>query len=222
MKNLIMLLAVTFSFTMVNAQESTVKKSENAQSLTTKSACKPGCEKACCLKDVKKTCTKSEKKACSKSQATSKSCSGSKTTGKACCSKSTAKSASATKSCSKGTAKSCAKTCGGSSTAYNKLVSPKDFKSYMDRFPAEQVVDLRTKSEIRENGVIVGAKNIDFKASYFKEEVSKLDRNAAIMVYCRSGNRSGKAVEVLKEMGFKKIYDMDGGYDAYLATFPKK
>ena len=207
-----MLLAVTFSFTIVNAQESTVKKSENAQSVTTKSACK----------DVKKTCTKSEKKACSKSQATSKSCSGSKATGKACCSKSTAKSASATKSCSKGTVKSCAKTCGGSSAAYNKLVSPKDFKSYMERFPAEQVVDLRTKSEIRENGVIVGAKNIDFKASYFKEEVSKLDRNAAIMVYCRSGNRSRKAVEFLKEMGFKKIYDMDGGYDAYLATFPKK
>ena len=35
--------------------------------------------------------------------------------------------------------------------------------------------------------MIEGAKNIDFNASYFKEEMAKLDRNAAVMVYCKSG-----------------------------------
>lgn len=126
-------------------------------------------------------------------------------TKKACCSK------DAKKSCSKSSKKSC-----GSTVAYDKLVSPADFKTYMDRFPAEQVVDLRTKSEIKKTGIIDGARNIDFTADYFKEEMSKLDKDAAVMVYCQSGKRSGKAVPILKEMGFKKIYDMDGGYNAYL------
>jgi rhodanese-related sulfurtransferase len=218
MKNLIMLLAVTFSFAMVNAQESTVKKSENAQSVATKASCSKDAKKTC-TKGAKKECTKSAnaKKSCSK-EASATKCSGEKTEKKACCSKDAAKSASTAKSCSKGTTKSCAKTCGGGSAAYKKLVSPQDFKAYMDRFPAEQVGDLRTKGEIKQNGMIDGAKNIDFKASYFKEEMGKLDRNAAIMVYCKSGNRSGKAVPMLQEMGFKKIYDLDGGYNAYLAS----
>lgn len=214
-----MLLAVTFSFTIANAQSSTVKKSCGHSHATSasaeKSECKPDCEKSCCTKDAKKSCTAEEKKACSKTAASTKSCSGSKTSGKACCSKDAAKSATAKKSCDKGSKKSCAKSCGGGAAAYNKLVSPTDFKAYMDRFPAEQVVDVRTKSEIKKNGMIDGAKNIDFKASYFKEEMGKLDKNAAVMVYCKSGKRSAQTVLVLKEMGFKKIYDMDGGFDAY-------
>jgi len=124
------------------------------------------------------------------------------------------------KSCSGSKGKSCAKTCGSSQAAYNKLVSPQDFVEYMNRFPAEQVVDIRTKAEIQANGMIDGAKNIDFKASYFKEEMLKLDKNIAIMIYCRAGNKSAKAVEMLKSWGFKKIYDMEGGYNAYLKAFP--
>lgn len=164
MKNLLMLIAVTFSFAIVNAQSS-VEKSSSGQSVKA---------------------------------ATKKSCSGAAKSGK-----------------------SCSKTCGSSQAAYSKLVSPTDFKSYMNRFPAEQVVDVRTKKEIKANGMIDGAMNIDFNASYFKEEILKLDKNTAIMVYCRSGNRSGKAAKLLKDWGFKKIYDMDGGYNAYLETLSK-
>ena len=174
MKKLLAILAISFSFTMVNAQ--TVKSSTNAQSVTQKKSCDKGAKKSC-------------------DKGTKKSCSGAKSTGKSCCASKTA--------------------------AYNKLVSPKDFKSYMDRFPAENVVDIRTKKEIAQNGMIEGAKNIDFNASYFKEEMLKLDKNVAIMIYCRSGGRSGKAVEMLKSWGFKKIYDMQGGYNAYLRAFPK-
>ena len=192
MKKLLAILAISFSFTMVNAQ--TVKSSTNAQSVTQKKSCDKGAKKSC-DKGTKKSCSKTaEAKSCSKTAA-KKSCSSTKTTGKACC--------------------------ASKAPAYNKLVSPKDFKSYMDRFPAENVVDIRTKKEIAQNGMIEGAKNIDFNASYFKEEMLKLDKNVAIMIYCRSGGRSGKAVEMLKSWGFKKIYDMQGGYNAYLRAFPK-
>lgn len=182
MKNLLMLIAVTFSFSMVNAQS--VTKSNKAQSVhSAKESCKPGCEKTCC----------------SKAEAKKKSCSGSKSK------------------------KSCAKTCGGSQAAYSKLVSPKDFLSYMDRFPSEQVIDVRTAKEVSE-GMIDGAVNIDFNSDAFKVEMNsgKFDKNAAVMVYCRSGNRSGKAAELLKAWGFKKVYDMEGGYIAYKKAFPRK
>lgn len=139
------------------------------------------------------------------------------TKGKAC-------SGTATKAagCSGANKKNCAKKCGSSTAAYNKVVSPNDFAEYMKRFPSEQVVDIRTKPEIKANGMIEGAQNIDFKASYFKEEILKLDKDKAIMIYCRSGRRSAQAVQYLKDWGFKKIYDLQGGYNAYLQAFPKK
>lgn len=170
MKNLLMLIAVTFSFTIVNAQNSVVN-SKNAQSVSSKKSCGTSCTKSCCSKSAsKKSCSSAKKASCSH----------------------------------------------GKTVAYSKLVSPSEFMALAERFPAEQIVDVRTKKEIKANGMIEGAINIDYDASYFKEEMMKLDKNAAVMVYCRSGARSGKAAMMLKQWGFTKIYDMDGGYNAYL------
>jgi rhodanese-related sulfurtransferase len=36
------------------------------------------------------------------------------------------------------------------------------------------------------------------------------------MLFCRSGGRSGEAASLLKEMGFKQVYDLNGGYNAWL------
>jgi rhodanese-related sulfurtransferase len=43
----------------------------------------------------------------------------------------------------------------------------------------------------------------------------KLDKKKPVAVYCRSGMRSANAANILKEMGFKKIYNLDGGYLAW-------
>ena len=43
------------------------------------------------------------------------------------------------------------------------------------------------------------------------DQMSKFDKNKEIYVYCRSGKRSGKAAAKLKEQGFTKIYDLQGG-----------
>ncbi|WP_406684383.1 rhodanese-like domain-containing protein [Seonamhaeicola sp. MEBiC1930] len=73
-----------------------------------------------------------------------------------------------------------------------------------------QLIDVRTPEEYSE-GSIDGAKNIDFHSNKFEEEIKKLDKNTPILLYCRSGRRSGKASKTLLELGFKKIYDLDGG-----------
>lgn len=77
-----------------------------------------------------------------------------------------------------------------------------------------QLVDVRTPSEFEE-GHLKGARNIDFLQDDFKDNTAKLDKNKAVYVYCKSGGRSAKAVEVLRQQGFTKIYELDGGYNAW-------
>lgn len=73
-----------------------------------------------------------------------------------------------------------------------------------------QLIDVRTPSEFNK-GHITNATNIDFFDKNFKQKLSKLNNQKAIYIYCASGNRSGKTTRILKELGFNKIYDLDGG-----------
>jgi|SRR5690554_183053 len=73
-----------------------------------------------------------------------------------------------------------------------------------------QLIDVRTVEEFNE-GHLKGAKNVCVTDDDFKEKVAKLDRNEPVYLYCRSGRRSARAGEILREMGFTEIYDMDGG-----------
>jgi len=76
------------------------------------------------------------------------------------------------------------------------------------------LIDVRTAKEFEE-GTIGSAVNIDFFGEKFKEEMSKLDTERPVFVFCAKGGRSGKASAVCKEIGFKKIYDLNGGYTAW-------
>ncbi len=56
--------------------------------------------------------------------------------------------------------------------------------------------------------------------SDFREEVAKLDPNVPVYVYCRSGNRSGQAAKMMKSMGFKTVYNLEGGMGAWARKQP--
>jgi len=88
-----------------------------------------------------------------------------------------------------------------------ELISPKELKSKLGDI---QLIDIRTPGEYAE-GYIKGAININFFDSDFNDQMSKLKKEKEIYIYCRSGNRSGKAAAKLKEQGFTKIYDLQGG-----------
>lgn len=66
------------------------------------------------------------------------------------------------------------------------------------------ILDVRTPEEFNQNH-IDGSVNINFLGSDFKEQVSKLDKNKNYKLYCRSGNRSGKAMTLMNSMGFNHI-----------------
>lgn len=75
-------------------------------------------------------------------------------------------------------------------------------------------LDVRTPEEC-EDGMIPGAIAINFRDADFKAKVSALDKEQEYIVYCRSGNRSGQAVTIMKEAGFKNIKNLLGGYSSW-------
>jgi rhodanese-related sulfurtransferase len=72
------------------------------------------------------------------------------------------------------------------------------------------ILDVRTRQEFSQ-GHIDGAVNLDFYSKSFREELNKLDKTKTYLVYCRTGHRSGLAAEIMKELGFKNVYNMMGG-----------
>jgi len=73
-----------------------------------------------------------------------------------------------------------------------------------------QLIDARTPEEFEENH-IVNAININILEDDFASKVEILDKDKLVLVYCQSGIRSAKAAKKLKELGFKKIIDLEGG-----------
>ena len=82
------------------------------------------------------------------------------------------------------------------------------------------VLDVRTPEEVAE-GFIPGAINYNFNSPDFKQQLSDLDKSKHYLVYCRSGKRSGKTIEMMKSMGFKRLYELPAGFPAY-AEFKQK
>jgi rhodanese-related sulfurtransferase len=72
------------------------------------------------------------------------------------------------------------------------------------------ILDVRTLAEFRE-GHIEGAILLDVSAPDFEKRLSGLDRGKSYLVYCRSGNRSARAVQAMERLGFRSIYHMHQG-----------
>jgi rhodanese-related sulfurtransferase len=77
-----------------------------------------------------------------------------------------------------------------------------------------QLIDVRTPKEFEE-GHIENATLIDYFSSNFKETLLTLNKEKPLYLYCKSGGRSGKASKILAKLGFKEIYDLNGGYMAW-------
>ena len=73
------------------------------------------------------------------------------------------------------------------------------------------IIDVRTDDEFS-TGYIEGAVNIDFyMVNKFISEIDKLDKSKSYFIYCKSGARSGQTCELMKQKGFKKVYNLEGG-----------
>ena len=63
------------------------------------------------------------------------------------------------------------------------------------------VIDVRTPEETAA-GYLEGALLFDIQGAAFNTQLDTLDKAANYVVYCRSGNRAGQAIEFMKSAGF--------------------
>ncbi|CAI8271054.1 MAG: Thiosulfate sulfurtransferase PspE [Flavobacteriales bacterium] len=99
-------------------------------------------------------------------------------------------------------------------TTMNELL-PNDWAELQTQTSGSIILDVRTEEEF-ESGYIAGAKNLDIRGGAdFISSIEELDKSKAYFVYCRSGARSGQACQLMEQMGFEQVYNLEGGVLAW-------
>lgn len=78
------------------------------------------------------------------------------------------------------------------------------------------VIDVRTPEEYAA-GHINGAVNYDYYSDDFEEKLEEnlTDKSKPYIVYCRSGKRSLYSAQIMEELGYKDVTNLDGGFLAW-------
>jgi len=72
------------------------------------------------------------------------------------------------------------------------------------------IIDVRTPEEYA-GGHIEKAINLDYYSETFADELDQLDKEKTYLIYCRTDHRSGEALDMMAELGFREVYNMLGG-----------
>ncbi len=97
-------------------------------------------------------------------------------------------------------------------------VTVAEAKALIERKPDMAILDVRTPSEF-DDGHIEGAINIP--VDDLAGRLDELSKDDELLVYCRTGNRSARAVGILNDGGFTKIFHMDEGITGWMdAGYP--
>ena len=91
-------------------------------------------------------------------------------------------------------------------------------KSLIEMKPSLRILDVRTREEYN-NGHI--EKAILIPVDELRGRLDEVSKNYEILVYCRTGNRSSNAVNILQTNGFTKIFNMKNGINSWIqAGYP--
>jgi len=99
-------------------------------------------------------------------------------------------------------------------TNKGSFLSPSMAIRLMNNHSETLVLDIRVAADFK-NGHIKGAKNVPL--SDFAASVDGLsgDKNKPVLIYCNSGNTVMRAIKLLKNAGFEKINNLEGGIAAW-------
>jgi len=85
-------------------------------------------------------------------------------------------------------------------------LAPTDYETQFASTGAEHLlIDVRTPEEFAD-GHIPGAINISVQT--LADRLDEVPRGVPVVVYCRSGNRSAQASQILAQAGYETIYDL--------------
>ncbi len=98
-----------------------------------------------------------------------------------------------------------------------KTISPKEASDLIAKHKNNAdfiILDVRTPREFK-SGHIEKAILLDYYSKTYTDELTRLDKTKTYLIYCRSGNRSGKTLNLIKNMGFSRVYNMDKGINGW-------
>lgn len=82
------------------------------------------------------------------------------------------------------------------------------------------IIDVRTLDEWN-SGHLSRAQRVEWQNIEVAAQQLNLDKNEPVFLYCKSGNRAGKAQKLLEKMGYTQVYNLGGVADASQATGDK-
>jgi len=100
-----------------------------------------------------------------------------------------------------------------------KDISPKETHQMIQEHKQDNtfiILDVKTKQEYLKIH-LTGSMSMDFFSKPFKDDLFLLDKNKTYIVICKVGIRSGIAMNLMKKMGFKEVYNVLGGDDRWIA-----
>lgn len=100
--------------------------------------------------------------------------------------------------------------CQGQTSNSVNTIDAKLFAEKLKTNENPQLLDVRTPEEYSVEH-IGNAKNVNWNGDDFVAKVNSYDKSKPIFVYCKVGGRSAQAANKLAELGFKEIYNLNGG-----------
>jgi adenylyltransferase/sulfurtransferase len=88
-------------------------------------------------------------------------------------------------------------------------ITPRELAEWLERPDRPFLLDVRNPYEVAIASIPGTDKLIPI--DQLPERINELDPSREMVVYCRSGARSGRAVELLKSVGFRKVKNLVGG-----------
>ena len=97
-----------------------------------------------------------------------------------------------------------------------RSLSPIEFKAALET-GEYTLLDIRTLEEYYEGHLANASQNDYYQTILFNSYLDMLDKNGKYLIYCRTGNRTGDTLNIMREKGFKNVADLNGGIAAWVA-----
>ena len=92
----------------------------------------------------------------------------------------------------------------------SNLISAYDFDEMIRLDKSSIIIDVRTPEEFNK-GHLRNSLNVNWFDDNFDDNIDIFSKDLSVFVYCLSGGRSAKANEKIRALGFKNVYELDGG-----------
>ena len=103
----------------------------------------------------------------------------------------------------------------GSRASADGAISPTEGSNWIKDNKDLQLIDVRTPSEYAD-GHLANAKLVPLQE--LESRLGEIEKSKPILLYCRSGHRSGNALKILLGKGYTQAKHLEGGITAWQAA----